>query len=108
MQGQMQGYPLTLVHPFERAERLFADKSIATAGPGGLQRTTYGEWAERTRRLGGVLGHLGVSPDGRVGTFAWNTSRHLELYFAARSEEHTSELQSRFGISYAVFCLKKK
>src|ERR1043166_9897740 len=26
---------------------------------------------------------------------------------AARSEEHTSELQSRFGISYAVFCLKK-
>src|ERR1043166_5719824 len=25
-----------------------------------------------------------------------------------RSEEHTSELQSRFGISYAVFCLTKK
>src|ERR1043166_3525504 len=25
-----------------------------------------------------------------------------------RSEEHTSELQSRFGISYAVFCLKNK
>src|ERR1043166_7931320 len=25
----------------------------------------------------------------------------------SRSEEHTSELQSRFGISYAVFCLKK-
>jgi len=27
---------------------------------------------------------------------------------AGRSEEHTSELQSRFGSSYAVFCLKKK
>ena len=26
----------------------------------------------------------------------------------ARSEEHTSELQSRIDISYAVFCLKKK
>src|SRR6186713_3746142 len=25
-----------------------------------------------------------------------------------RSEEHTSELQSHSGISYAVFCLKKK
>src|ERR1044071_10024211 len=25
-----------------------------------------------------------------------------------RSEEHTSELQSRVDISYAVFCLKKK
>src|SRR3546814_5204481 len=28
--------------------------------------------------------------------------------FAARSEEHTSELQSLMRISYAVFCLKKK
>src|SRR3546814_6550403 len=27
---------------------------------------------------------------------------------AARSEEHTSELQSLMSISYAVFCLKKK
>src|SRR5213075_3584614 len=27
---------------------------------------------------------------------------------AWRSEEHTSELQSRLVISYAVFCLKKK
>src|SRR3546814_4536990 len=28
--------------------------------------------------------------------------------FWARSEEHTSELQSLMRISYAVFCLKKK
>src|SRR3546814_9816788 len=28
--------------------------------------------------------------------------------FLARSEEHTSELQSLMRISYAVFCLKKK
>src|SRR3546814_2205499 len=28
--------------------------------------------------------------------------------FSARSEEHTSELQSLMRISYAVFCLKKK
>src|SRR3546814_6929288 len=29
-------------------------------------------------------------------------------YLMARSEEHTSELQSLMRISYAVFCLKKK
>jgi fatty-acyl-CoA synthase len=79
----MQEYPLTLVHLFERAERLHADKQIATATRSGVERTTYGDWAERTRRLGGVLDALGVSADGRVGTFAWNTARHLELYFAA-------------------------
>src|SRR3546814_4575398 len=31
-----------------------------------------------------------------------------ELTFVARSEEHTSELQSLIRISYADFCLKKK
>src|SRR3546814_1041786 len=37
-------------------------------------------------------------------------SRPLELRApgTARSEEHTSELQSLMRISYAVFCLKKK
>src|SRR3546814_3688281 len=30
------------------------------------------------------------------------------LAWEARSEEHTSELQSLMRISYAVFCLKKK
>src|SRR3546814_2823585 len=30
------------------------------------------------------------------------------LFWIARSEEHTSELQSLMRISYAVFCLKKK
>src|SRR3546814_3166133 len=32
----------------------------------------------------------------------------LALHIGARSEEHTSELQSLMRISYAVFCLKKK
>src|SRR3546814_5883829 len=31
-----------------------------------------------------------------------------EMHREARSEEHTSELQSLMRISYAVFCLKKK
>src|SRR3546814_8763431 len=40
---------------------------------------------------------------GRAGsTSAWR------CWFKARSEEHTSELQSLMRISYAVFCLKKK
>jgi len=41
----------------------------------------------------------------------WEVNKRLEHALVkgiTRSEEHTSELQSRFGISYAVFCLKKK
>ncbi|MFC0081272.1 long-chain fatty acid--CoA ligase [Aciditerrimonas ferrireducens] len=83
MDGLMQQVPLTVGGILRRAEQLFGDKEIATAGPGGIQRTTYRAWAERTRRLGGALDDLGISADGRVATFAWNTARHLELYFAA-------------------------
>ena len=83
MQGLMSSYPLTLTHVFRRAERIFPEKGDRDRPGDGIVRTTYGEWAERTRRLAGVLDALGISADGRVGTFAWNTARHLELYFAA-------------------------
>jgi fatty-acyl-CoA synthase len=83
MQGLMQDTPLSITHLFERAERYHPHKQIVTATATGRERTTYGEWAARTRRLGGVLDQLGISDDGRVATFAWNTARHLELYFAA-------------------------
>src|SRR3546814_4344558 len=45
-----------------------------------------------------------VDDPGRVAAMK---ARVRDLY-AARSEEHTSELQSLMRISYAVFCLKKK
>jgi fatty-acyl-CoA synthase len=83
MDGLMQDVPLVIPQLFERAERYFGHKSITTATGGGLERTSYGPWAERTRRLGGVLDDLGITAQGRVATFAWNTARHLELYFAA-------------------------
>ncbi|MCW2982713.1 MAG: long-chain fatty acid--CoA ligase [Conexibacter sp.] len=83
MLGIMQATQLTLGHTLERAERLYPDKVVVTAtAGGGRERTTYGTWAQRTRRLATVLDRLGISEDGRVGTFAWNTARHLELYFA--------------------------
>ncbi len=80
----MQDVPLTLPSLFSRAERIFADKEIVTASHGGrLERRSYGEWADRTRRLAGALDGLGIGADARVATFGWNTARHLELYFAA-------------------------
>src|SRR3546814_6018203 len=36
------------------------------------------------------------------------TNQTRESWLNARSEEHTSELQSLLRITYAVFCLKKK
>src|SRR3546814_4970304 len=44
----------------------------------------------------------------RTGHLDRLADRHHRMDGAARSEEHTSELQSLMRISYAVFCLKKK
>src|ERR671910_3713394 len=85
MRGLMQDYPLTVDSMFRHVEQHHGDGTIVTNNPGGVTRTTYAEWAQRTRRLGGVLDTLDISADGRVGTFAWNSARHLELYFGAPS-----------------------
>src|SRR3546814_6942060 len=48
------------------------------------------------------------SPGGRMGLYLTLHARARSASIIARSEEHTSELQSLMRISYAVFCLKKK
>src|SRR3546814_8293377 len=43
-----------------------------------------------------------------VGVVQPSPVQRLEMFMPARSEEHTSALQSLMRISYAVFCLKHK
>lgn len=83
MRGTMMDFPLTLQHVFERGTRLFPDREIVSGGTAGSHRYTYREFGERVHRLANALTtELGVKPGDRVGTFAWNHYRHLELYFA--------------------------
>jgi fatty-acyl-CoA synthase len=79
----MMDYPL-LVHQFlERASTFTPDKEIVTREGEGTHRYTYADLMRRTSRLSNALAGLGVGVGDRVGTFAWNTYRHLEAYFAA-------------------------
>ncbi|MEK7879061.1 MAG: AMP-binding protein, partial [candidate division NC10 bacterium] len=83
MKGLMMNFPLTLTHFFERSRRLFARKTLATRIPGApMFRYTYADFAGRTARLAGALRKLGLKKGDRVGTFAWNSHRHLEIYWA--------------------------
>ena len=76
-------YPLLVSRMLERAKTIFPDKEIITRVEGGVHRYAYRELAGRVSRLCNALAGLGVQPGDRVGTFAWNTYRHLEAYFAA-------------------------
>jgi fatty-acyl-CoA synthase len=83
MEGLMMVTPLTigeLIIP--RAEELFAHRAVIARVGDGVHRTTWGEVCLRARRLAAALARLGVGPGDRVGTFAWNTHRHLEAYLA--------------------------
>jgi acyl-CoA synthetase (AMP-forming)/AMP-acid ligase II len=84
MKGLIMDYPLTLTHFFERTRKVFHRKTLATRVPGvGLQRYTYADYADRVCRLSAALAGLGLQKGDRVGTFAWNSHRHMEVYFAA-------------------------
>jgi len=74
--------PLTPTHFLLRAEGIFGSRAVVCEGVVG---TTVRDWAAvaaRARRLSSALTGLGVERGHRVATLAWNTHRHLELYFA--------------------------
>lgn len=83
MEGLMMDWPLTLHHFLDRAARLFPRKEIATRTAAGMHRYTYADFHRRVHRLAHALNRLGIGRGDRVATFAWNTYRHLEIYFAA-------------------------
>jgi acyl-CoA synthetase (AMP-forming)/AMP-acid ligase II len=85
MRGLMMDYPLTITQQLDRAHRLFPKKEVVTRTPTGLHRYTYADLYRRACRLANALTTLGIRPGDRVGTFAWNTYRHLELYLTVPS-----------------------
>src|SRR3546814_3968363 len=113
----------SVIIPRSMADKLFP-------GQDAVGKSFY-SWGDNPIRVVGIVDHL-VRPSDQGGPAAHEYSmifpinvpyslggnyllrtepgRRAEVLKAAvaRSEEHTSELQSLMRISYAVFCLKKK
>src|SRR3546814_1020554 len=90
----------------DRARRPFraARRALGQRRSGGIGDHAARGPARRSRLAGAVARN---ERDGAIG--ASGAKRPAAKYQPrARSEEHTSELQSLMRISYAVFCLKKK
>src|SRR6202043_1536063 len=76
-------FPLTLNHIRGRVRSCNLGAEVVTLTEDGtVRRAAHAELAARIDRLARVLRTLGVEQGDRVGTFAWNNQRHLELYFA--------------------------
>lgn len=82
MQGLMMDAPLLVSSVIEHAARVHGSIEIAArTAEGGFHRTTYAEAHSRSKRLAKALGVLGVKPGDRVGSLAWNTHHHFELFY---------------------------
>lgn len=84
MHGLMMNRPLLISQILEFAAGNYPDQEIVSrTTEGDIHRYTYPEMAQRTRQLANALKKLGASEEDRIGTIAWNTYRHLEVYYAS-------------------------
>lgn len=66
----------------EHAATFHGDTEIVSRLPEGhIRRTTWAAVADRSRQVANALAELGIQPGDRVGTLAWNSDRHLSLYY---------------------------
>jgi 3-(methylthio)propionyl---CoA ligase len=83
MQGLMQRQPLLISSLIRHAARHHGSTEIVSRElDGSIRRTDYAGIERRARRLADALRRLGVGEGDRVATLAWNSARHLEIFYA--------------------------
>lgn len=83
MLGAMMDSPLLISSMLNFAVENHPRTEIVTRRvEGDIHRCTWSDVSLRAAKAANALTRLGVMPGDRVATLAWNTYRHLELYFA--------------------------
>lgn len=82
MLGQMMTAPLLISSLIVHAEKYHRDTSIVSVNTDhGQESMTWAHVGSNARRLASALEGLGLAPQARCATIAWNNRRHLEIYF---------------------------
>lgn len=82
MRGRMMETPLLISSLIEHAGRVHGDQEIVTRTvEGPIHHSTWGEIRDRARQLAAALSSVGIVEADRAATLAWNTHRHLEIYY---------------------------
>ena len=82
MNAHMMDVPLLISSLIKFADRYHGNTEIVTRTvevP--IHRYTYSEAHRRSKTLANALANLGVKKGDRIATLAWNTHRHLEIYY---------------------------
>lgn len=82
MLGLMQDWPLTVDKILDHAKNWHGHREVVTRSvEGPIVRTTYAEIHARAKRVSGVLKAWDVKVGDRIATLAWNTGRHMEVWY---------------------------
>ena len=84
LMGQMMAMPLLISSLLKHAARHAGDTEIVSKRvEGDLHRYGWRDAELRSRKLAQAYARLGCTSGDRVATLAWNTHRHLEIYYGA-------------------------
>jgi len=82
MLGLMQDWPLLCHRIIEHAARIHGKQEVVTRSvEGPIHRTNYAEIHKRALKVSQMLERDGIKLGDRVATIAWNTWRHLEVWY---------------------------
>ncbi len=82
MNTHIMDTPLLISSLIKFADRYHGDTEIVTRTvEGSIHRYNYRNAHERARKLANALESMGLKRGERVATLAWNTFRHLEIYY---------------------------
>ncbi|HEX7478116.1 MAG TPA: 3-(methylthio)propionyl-CoA ligase [Polyangiales bacterium] len=82
MQGLMQDWPLLVSTVLDHARANHPEQEIVTRTvEGPIHRYTYAELHGRSKRCAKALRKLGVREGDVIATLAWNTYRHMEIWY---------------------------
>jgi fatty-acyl-CoA synthase len=82
MFGLMQDRPLMISSLIDHAATFHPDTEIVSRLPEGrIRRSNWAEVRDRSKQVANALTELGIEPGDRVGTLAWNSDRHLALFY---------------------------
>ncbi|MEC3909228.1 long-chain fatty acid--CoA ligase [Sphingobium sp. CR2-8] len=82
--GLMQNWPLTIDKIITHAAAAYPHAKIVSRGNDlALRTTTYAEIEQQSRRISSAFAAHGVGAGDIVATIAWNSDRHIELWYGA-------------------------
>lgn len=82
MSHSMMHRQLTISSLIEHASRYHGDTEIVSLDTNGhMDRSTWATVHGNSKKLASALAGLGLKTGDRAATIAWNTRRHLEIYF---------------------------